>query len=142
MIRLIFRGYLVFLKKLLTILIYLAAAVALSAAVVLPFWLLATRQPAIFSLLAVLLFLLLIGLLVYLRVRSGSRGREEKDSKRKSAARTAVRIALFIFLFAGLYGLTLLFMRKLYFFAVPGALLYLFVLGFGFNAGSLSKKPQ
>lgn len=136
----ILKGYFGFVKRLATILLYLGASLVVSIILVLPLWALATHKPGIFSIIAAVLFAALIATLITVRVRSVERKTKALSGEKRGVVRALVLTGLFLFLAAGLYVLTLLVLRGLYGIAVPGVLIYLFVLGYGFFASKFSKK--
>ena len=138
----ILKGYLAFIKRISTIFIYLGASLAVSAVIVLPLWALASRKPELFSLFAVILFIVLVALLITARIRSRERKSRSAPKEKYGASRVIMKTGLALFLVAGLYSLTLLIMRGLYGAVIPGALIYFFVLGYGFFASKFSKKSS
>ncbi len=127
----ILKGYAALLKTLGIALAFLAFAVAVSVAITYPLWLWASISARTYT--AALLILALTLILAFLALRI-YRAYKTQGSPvaflRKLILPLAVRILFILVSLAGLYGILLLYFRKIFVAAIAATFFYIYLIGF------------
>ncbi len=121
----------------------LAGSAALGFLIAWPLWLLATSRRETYTLLVLALAAAGLFFLVIRSILRARRTRRDPGRPLRSALRAGLAVLIALVALGGIYGLLVLFVRGIWIFAVPGALLWMGVLWLlGRARGALNPRKQ